>query len=323
MSEFIIENGILKNYIGTSSHVTVPDGVTTIAKNAFTCQKLESIYIPLTVKNIENDAFSKCSRLQSLDIPDSVTSIATRAFYECEKLSRVKLSNSITAINNWTFYRCESLSHIDIPNSVTEIGGWAFHGCKSLKSISIPGSVKRIGHAAFYGASSLESMTIPKNIVKLGMNFLYGCTSLKYLYNYSAFPVLKSIEPEAPLQGGFLPGETFNFFDTRYKLLAVICYLSSSELYSDEEKRLYENYIKLQNISIVKKLIERKCFGGISEILKHGYVKPENLEKLLDFSTSLDSVEATALLLNFKAEHCSFEKERKKELDKMLQSLND
>lgn len=45
-NDFIIENGVLKKYIGNSAEVTIPDGVTIISSAAFrNCENLKSVTI--------------------------------------------------------------------------------------------------------------------------------------------------------------------------------------------------------------------------------------------------------------------------------------
>ena len=61
--------------------ITLPNGVETIAKGAFSyCSSLEQINIPDTVKTIESGAFFNCTALRSIVLPKTVTRIAGDAF---------------------------------------------------------------------------------------------------------------------------------------------------------------------------------------------------------------------------------------------------
>jgi hypothetical protein len=61
--------------------------VTKIGVHAFpTCDALERIEIPNSVRSIGEYAFDGCKALTSIEIPNSVTTIGDFAFSECEAL---------------------------------------------------------------------------------------------------------------------------------------------------------------------------------------------------------------------------------------------
>lgn len=66
-SDFQIESGVLKKYTGSDPEIIIPDGVTSIGKNAFLfCERLTSVTIPGSVESIGNYAFSRCIALTSI-----------------------------------------------------------------------------------------------------------------------------------------------------------------------------------------------------------------------------------------------------------------
>ena len=117
--DFIINNGVLERYVGTSENVVIPNTVTSIGQSAFsTCNSLKSVIIPETVTDIGAGAFNWCPYLEYVSIPDSIEDI--------------KL---------WTFMNCDSLESITLPASIKEIHEWAFMGCINLSVIyGAPGS---------------------------------------------------------------------------------------------------------------------------------------------------------------------------------------
>ena len=65
-SDFVIENGVLKEYKGPGGDVAIPDGVTEIGRCAFfRCGSLKHLTIPNSVTSIGEFAFSGCERLIS------------------------------------------------------------------------------------------------------------------------------------------------------------------------------------------------------------------------------------------------------------------
>lgn len=164
--DFVVENGVLKQYIGQEGNVTVPETVTSIGDSAFKgCKSLTSITIPTSVTSIGEWAFAYCSSLTSIIIPDSVTSIGKLAFLGCRSLKTAGPIGSgsdyefgwITTIPANAFGSCRGLSNIMIPDTVTRIGAWAFCDCSSLTSVLIPDNVTSIEDVSFKGCTSLKT----------------------------------------------------------------------------------------------------------------------------------------------------------------------
>ena len=114
-SDFIIENGVLKKYVGPGGDVVIPDGVTEIGDHAF------------------------CT----------VESIGGREhFWFNDTLTRVTLPEGLVKIGNGAFDQCVLLTQIVFPESLREIGAQAFHS-SGLVDVKIPSGVKKIGDEAF------------------------------------------------------------------------------------------------------------------------------------------------------------------------------
>ena len=161
-------------------HVTVPEGITVIPKDAFRrCARLQSVTLPDSVTEIGEFAFAGCAGLQSVTIPNGVTEIGEFAFYGCSSLQSVSIPNSVTKIRKGVFYRCRNLQSITIPDSVTYIGDSAFRGCSNLQSVTLPDSVTEIGEFAFAGCTGLQSITIPDSVTYIGDGAFSDCSRLQ------------------------------------------------------------------------------------------------------------------------------------------------
>ncbi len=183
LSDFEIENGVLKKYKGKAEHVVTPTSVTAIYNYAFSYTKsLQSVVITGNVKSIGNYAFSSCANLKSVTIPNSVTHIGNNAFSHCTSLASINIPESITSINEATFFSCQALETVTIPNTVTSIGKNAFFLCKALPNITIPRSVTSIGAVAFQSCGALKNIVIPATVTAMGDSAFSSCNSLQTIY---------------------------------------------------------------------------------------------------------------------------------------------
>lgn len=76
---FVIEDGVIIDYVGIGGNVVIPDGVTAIAANAFENARIKSIKIPDSVKSIGKEAFKNCFWLYTVELPENI-SIGEDAF---------------------------------------------------------------------------------------------------------------------------------------------------------------------------------------------------------------------------------------------------
>ena len=168
-NDFIIENGVLKKYVGSGGDVVIPEGMTSIGAFAFfNCSNLTSVTIPESVTSIGDSAFYSCSSLTNVTIPDGVKSIGKSVFRDCSSLVSITLPEGVTSIGGWAFYNCSSLTSMTIPEGVTDIGDSAFEWCSSLTNVTIPESVTSIGDSAFEWCHGLTSVVIPDSVARIG-----------------------------------------------------------------------------------------------------------------------------------------------------------
>ena len=216
---FRIENGVLVRYIGTDTHVVIPDGVMRIGEGAFEyCRYINGVTIPNSVEYIGARAFQCCINLTSISIPRSVTGIGEFAFWECSRLARITIPSSINRVGRNAFGRVNNLKevyfssleewllvdgkkwesiprinngalyfdgklleHLVIPNGIRRIRDHAFEGCISLTCVSIPNTVTSIGSSAFCECTGLTDISIPESVISIDDWAFQHCRSLTYV----------------------------------------------------------------------------------------------------------------------------------------------
>ena len=127
MEDFEIDdNGILVNYRGNATDVTLPDGINAIGEYAFfENETITSVVIPEGVKIIKRSAFEGCTNIESATLPSSIQEIEKEAFYLCCSIVSIVIPDGCTKMGDSCFSDCYQLDDIYIPTSVTSIGEYA------------------------------------------------------------------------------------------------------------------------------------------------------------------------------------------------------
>ena len=132
-----LPTGIFRKTINLKS-ITIPDTVSVIKPGAFRHSGLESIYVPASVKTIDQSAFYGCENLHTVYMEEGVEDLGDSAFLNCPNLVNIHLPSTLKNIVGWIFSSCGA-EMIVIPATVERIN---FLGkCKNLKYIYYEGTV--------------------------------------------------------------------------------------------------------------------------------------------------------------------------------------
>ena len=207
MEDFIIEDGVLVEYVGEESDVVIPDGVTAIGDEAFYGdESLTSIVIPDSVTNIGYHAFAGCDLLIIYCEVSSKPSGWSESWNSSHRPVVWDCNNNEVADNDSIYYVLNGIRYTlrgreatveGQPNNlsgkvvlfknivyngktykVTSIEEGAFYGCESLTSIVIPDSVISIGEGAFSDTNLIQE----ENGIYYVDKWVVGCdSSLKHV----------------------------------------------------------------------------------------------------------------------------------------------
>ncbi len=118
----VVVNNVVVDGTACSGDIVIPDGVTCISINAFSCcSGLTSAVIPESVKTLGEHAFFQCTGLKSVTIPEGVTTIGNSVFSDCPALKKIVVPESVNFIGNGAFWFCSGLTEITILNPECEI----------------------------------------------------------------------------------------------------------------------------------------------------------------------------------------------------------
>ena len=89
-SDFQVENGVLKKYIGTNETVVLPETISSVEIGAIS-GNIKHIVFPEGTTRIPDYVCYCLSSLETLTLPEGVTHIGANAFESCLNLREVHL----------------------------------------------------------------------------------------------------------------------------------------------------------------------------------------------------------------------------------------
>ncbi len=190
---------VLTGYLGEDTAVTVPsqlDGlpVRRIAGLAFyEGVAVESVVLPDTVTELEDNAFYYCTAMSSVTLPDSITKLGNKCFSWCSALEEITLPAQITEIPSYCFNQCVSLKTLHLPAGITSVGIRAFSGCASLESLLLGETVTSVGNYAFLNCTLLKVLSLPGTCT-LGQDVFTGCSEELTVVTAEGSPCWKACE---------------------------------------------------------------------------------------------------------------------------------
>lgn len=97
-TDFVIQNGELISYQGSSTVVTVPDTVTSIGSLAFyNNAKVKAVILPSSVVSVSKYAFAYCPALKYVVFPKETVTFGSDVIYKCTKLTNIAAPKSSKA----------------------------------------------------------------------------------------------------------------------------------------------------------------------------------------------------------------------------------
>ena len=149
-SGFLIWNGWVYGYNGSSKTPVIPSGVVGISDYVFRNSDITSVTIPEGVKYINYSAFEQCASLKSVKFPNSLVRINGSVFSECTSLSSVTFGEDLKTIGREAFKGCEALKEIVLPNGLETLEYESFADCINLEKVTFPNTLTTADQMAFY-----------------------------------------------------------------------------------------------------------------------------------------------------------------------------
>lgn len=193
--DFVIEDGVLKEYKGNSADVIIPYGVEKIEGGCFSGEKIHSIVVPGSLKKIGYRAFENCiddnvsflsvyigdlaawCNIEFDNIESNPMYRGADLYLDGRLLTDLVIPDSVTEIKKFTFAGCRSIKNIKLHSGVTSIGHGAFEFC-GVTTVTMKNNLKKIDNAAFACCYNLSAITIPNSVTEIGGACFLACENL-------------------------------------------------------------------------------------------------------------------------------------------------
>lgn len=202
-----------------TGHIEIPEKieyegeeypVQSIGAYAFCYDKITSITMPNSIREIRINAFLSCNNLTEIKIPASVEEIGVAVFQGCTALKNVIFEDSEKPLKFGTQSNCKSDKSFENTISmdslyigrpivsddnmnpfigmnntlkalrlegITNCPTW-FSNFSSLEHVYLPNTLSIIGNMAFKGCRALKTIAIPQGVITIGKSAFSECSSL-------------------------------------------------------------------------------------------------------------------------------------------------
>ena len=178
--EFVVlGNGMLYQYNGSSTSVTVPEGVTQIADAVFKNHKeIVEMKLPESLRSIGKSVFEGCAALERVTVPEGVEWIGEDAFRGTPFLEAQEDGIVVLGKAAYAYQGQGNPVQLQIPDGVVSITPFGFRFLGSVERVTIPESVTSIGEGAFLGCTALTQVSVPESVTEIGARaFGYYCVN--------------------------------------------------------------------------------------------------------------------------------------------------
>ncbi|MDY6391708.1 MAG: leucine-rich repeat domain-containing protein [Bacilli bacterium] len=176
---------------GKKGDYAILDSVLLIKSNAFEgCEKLNSVTIPASVRNIAEYAFDGCASLTAfyVDPENREFSSVDGVLFNQQKSTLLLCPNgkegayivpsTVEKIDDGAFEGCSKLTSLSLQEGLKVLGESAFSGCELLSSLTLPKTLTHIGELAFT-RTAITSLDVPSNVIQLEQSAFYLCEKLE------------------------------------------------------------------------------------------------------------------------------------------------
>lgn len=300
--------------------VNIPEGTETISSFAFEESMIESVYMPDSLKRIEQYAFHGCGCLMHVKIGKGLANLGEPfssggIFNGCRSLQHIDIPENIKYISSNCFSN-SGLTSVTLHEGLETIGSDAFN-CP-IQNVEIPESVKNIDLWNFpvLNEANIKTHSIPviANIVKSNCqkwNYRSNLADLKINIDGMAYPIFVPAKlTDAGLRKLKSLLDTVLFRDTDSDDVNRTTFLSITsdprikqrlalKMYDAVESNEIKAYLRRAGKSIAEWMILDKDEEALIRFLKKDIITANTIDKLIPQMDAAEMINAKAYALEY------------------------
>lgn len=294
--------------------VSIPEGVNTIASNAFCGCKLKKVVFPSTMRTILPRAFYNCPNLEKIDFGTGIEDIGLghggSIISQCPLFKELELPSQVRTIAESAFEECD-FERVELNEGLVQIYDNVFKARHKKREITLPSSLLYIGEHNFYGTHTviLKSNHIPYGLVSAitssyidqdYYNTLRGYIQIKtpekslFLPKYIATDIAKKIDADLAV-----PSFRDIYGDKLYEYGAEVDIKQQTAFaaYYNSPTEALKTYLRRTSKSLITKLMDAKDEKSLVEFVKVGILTPKMLNDTLKLAKEHDMTTLMAYIL--------------------------
>lgn len=300
--------------------VNIPEGTETISSFAFAESMIESVYMPDSLKRIEQHAFHGCGCLMHVKIGKGLTNLGEpfssgAMFNGCRSLQHIDIPENIKYISSNCFSN-SGLTSVTLHEGLETIDSGAFN-CQ-IRNVEIPESVKNIDLWNFpvLNEANIKTHSIPviASIVKSNCkkwNCRSHLTDLKINIDGMDYPIFVPAKlTDAGLRKLRSLLDTVLFRDTDSDDVNRTTFLSITsdprikqrlalKMYDAVESNEIKAYLRRAGKSIAEWMILDKDEEALIRFLKKDIITANTIDKLIPQMDAAEMINAKAYALEY------------------------
>lgn len=133
-----------------------------IGEEAFANLEVTEVFVPDSVRYIDDKAFKRCKQLRKVKLSQVLYRLGEEVFAECVNLNAVNLPNSLLRMGENCFSQV-GITSVTIPKQMETITLGCFSNCRNLQNVVLNDKIKTIRSWAF-GYTGITKLVIPEQV---------------------------------------------------------------------------------------------------------------------------------------------------------------